>query len=80
MKALLHPLTFERLWRELDEREKAQPNPDLWHTTVWLECSGEFLELELVDATSARDSELGIELAEFDCPRCGVRHQSLRFR
>jgi len=54
MKALLDPASFERLWRELDEREKTQPNPDVCHTTLWLECSREFLDLGRVEATRAR--------------------------
>lgn len=60
MKALLDPASFERLWRELDEREKAQPDPDVCHST--------------------RDPGRGVELAQFDCPHCGGRHQPLRFR
>lgn len=54
MKDLLDPASFERLWRELDEREKAQPDADVCH--------------------SAHAPELGVELAQFDCPRCGGRH------
>lgn len=55
------------MWRELEAREEAQSDSDLSPTTVWLECNGEFVEVESVDA-------------RFDCPRCGQRHEPLRFR
>ena len=55
------------MWRELEEREQAQSDSGDTPTTVWLECSGEFVEVGSVDAT-------------FDCPRCGRRHEPPRFR
>ena len=74
------PASFARIWRELDAREKAEPDSDRWPETVWLECNGELLSAAALDTTSIRDAELGLELAQFDCPRCGRRHESLRFR
>jgi hypothetical protein len=67
MKSIPDASSFERMWRELEARAEAQSDSELFHTTVWLECNGEFVEVEPVDAT-------------FDCPRCGRRHEPLRFR
>lgn len=74
------PASFARIWRELDGREKAQPDSDRWPETFWLECNGELVSAAVLDVTSVRDAELGLELGQFDCPRCGRRHESLRFR
>jgi hypothetical protein len=80
MKAILDAASFERLWRELDQREQSEPDSDLWHTTLWLECSAEFVDIGLVDALGVPDPGVDIEIVQFDCPRCGQRHESLRFR
>jgi hypothetical protein len=80
MKNILDPVSFERVWRELDSREKAQPDSDRWPETVWLECNGEVVSIAALDTTSARDPALGLDLVQFDCPRCGRRHESLHFR
>jgi len=80
MNLIADPASFARIWRELDAREKAQPDSHLWADTVWLECNGELLSVATLATISVRDPELGLELAQFDCPRCGERHESLRFR
>ncbi len=80
MNLIFDPACFARIWRELDAREKAQPDSDLWPDTVWLECNGELLSVATLVTSSVRDPELGLELAQFDCPRCSQRHESLRFR
>jgi hypothetical protein len=46
---------------------------------VWLECSGELLDVRSVDVLRIREATLGIELIEFACPRCRTPHASLRF-
>ena len=80
MKTIFDPASFERIWRELDAREKTQPNSDLWPDTVWLECNGELVNIAVLETTSVRDADQELELVQFDCPRCGRRHESLRFR
>ena len=47
--------------------------------SVWLECSGELIDVRSVDVLRIRDATLGIELIEFACPRCRTPHASLRF-
>jgi hypothetical protein len=47
--------------------------------SVWLECSGELLDVGSVDVLRIREAKLGIELIEFACPRCRTPHASLRF-
>jgi hypothetical protein len=46
---------------------------------VWLECSGELIDVRSVDVLRVREATLGIELIEFACPRCRTPHVSLRF-
>jgi len=47
--------------------------------SVWLECSGELIDVRSVDVLRIREATPGIELLEFDCPRCRTPHASLRF-
>jgi hypothetical protein len=47
--------------------------------SVWLECSGDLMEVGLVDVLRIREATPGIELVEFACPRCRTPHASLRF-
>ena len=47
--------------------------------SVWLECSGELMEVGSVDVLRIREATPGIELVEFACPRCRTPHASLRF-
>lgn len=47
--------------------------------SVWLECSGDLLDLHLVDILGIHEPTPGIELIEFTCPHCGRAHLSLRF-
>jgi hypothetical protein len=47
--------------------------------SVWLECSGELIDVRSVDVLRIREARLGIELIEFACPRCRTPHASLRF-
>lgn len=46
---------------------------------VWLECNGELVDCGSVDMLGARKSTLGVEMLEFVCLCCEVRHESLRF-
>ena len=72
--------TFERIWRELEEREKAQPNSEGGQTGLRLECNGEIIDIGLVDRIGIQDSVPGMQSITFVCPRCGRAHGSLRFR
>jgi hypothetical protein len=47
--------------------------------SVWLECSGELIDVRSVDVLRIREATPGIELVEFACPRCRTPHASLRF-
>ena len=47
--------------------------------SVWLECSGELMDVGSVDVLRIRETTPGIELVEFACPRCRTPHASLRF-
>ena len=47
--------------------------------SVWLECSGELIDVRSVDVLRIREATPGIELIEFVCPRCRTPHASLRF-
>jgi hypothetical protein len=53
--------------------------PVLADVSVWLECSGELIDVGSVDVLRLRETKPGIELVEFACPRCGTPHSSLRF-
>ena len=46
---------------------------------VWLECSGELIDVRSVDVLRIPEATPGIELIEFVCPRCRTPHASLRF-
>jgi len=48
-------------------------------TRVWLECDGEPCDLRLVRVIGFRAIADDVEWVVFACPRCGKRHQSLRF-
>ena len=73
------PNTFERVWRELGEREESQADSDADYNSVWLECNGELVGAGSVNTVGVRKSALG-EMMEFVCPRCNQRHESLSFR
>jgi hypothetical protein len=53
--------------------------PAIADASVWLECSGELLDVRSVDVLRIREATLAIELIEFACPRCQTPHASLRF-
>jgi hypothetical protein len=72
--------TFRRIWRELEKREKAQPNSEGGQTALRLECNGEIIDIGSIDGIGIRDSAPGMQLITFVCPRCGRAHESLRFR
>jgi len=56
------------------------PKPSaIANVSVWLECSGELMEVGSVDVLGIREATPGIELVEFACPRCRTPHASLRF-
>ena len=58
----------------------APPKPSaIADASVWLECSGELIDVRSVDVLRIREATPGIELIEFVCPRCRTRHASLRF-
>jgi len=91
MKSLLDPFvdckqsvetesreTFERLWRELDQREQAKEDVDN-RKGLWLECNGELVDSGSVKVLGVRRSALGVKLLQFKCPFCGQRHESIRF-
>ncbi len=46
---------------------------------VWLECDGEPHDFRAVNVLGIRTIADDVELVVFTCPRCGKRHQSLRF-
>ena len=72
--------SFEKLWRELDERERRGRDSHLVHGKVRLECSGEVVDTESVGPMAVRYSWPGGELVAYDCPRCDRRHESLLLR
>lgn len=72
--------TFDRIWRELRARDKTDPNSELGGSKVWLECNSELVDIGSVGAVGIREPVPGVELVKFLCPRCGRRHESLRFR
>ena len=71
--------TFERVWRELDERDGSGPDTDIDRNGVWLECNGDLVDSASVKIVGVRRSGLGVQMVEFVCPRCRGRHESLRF-
>ena len=72
--------SFEKLWREVEEREKREVNADLAHHTVRLACSGELVDIGSIGLAVSRESALGAVLIEFVCPRCDELHESRLFR
>jgi len=71
--------TFERVWRQLDEREQ-QDLSDVDRDSLWLECDSDLVDSASVQILGVRRSGLGVEMIEFVCPHCNGRHESLRFR
>jgi hypothetical protein len=70
--------TFERLWRELDQRDQLKEEADN-RKGLWLECNGELVDSGAVKMLGERRSALGVKLVEFVCPFCKQRHESIRF-
>jgi hypothetical protein len=71
--------SFEKLWREVEEREKREGNADLAHHRVRLACSGELVDIGSVGLVVSRESALGVVLIEFVCSRCDELHESRLF-
>ena len=71
--------TFERVWRQLGEREQRQEDADAEPKSLWLECNGELVDFGSVKMLSVRRSTIGIEMVHFVCPQCKQRHESLQF-
>ena len=69
--------TFERVWRELGEREDADDQAE--GSSLWLECNGDLVDAASVVVVGKRASALGVEMVHFVCPRCKQRHESLTF-
>jgi len=46
---------------------------------VWLECSGELVDVRSIDVLRIREARPGIEVIECLCPRCRTPHASLHF-
>ena len=72
--------TFERVWRELDIRDKSPASSIDDCNSIWLECNGELVDSCSVKVLRVRRSTLGFEMLEFICPRCKQRHESLQVR
>src|SRR5262249_34319888 len=70
--------TFERVWRELDERDDSGPDTDIDRNSVWLECNGDLVDSASVKIVGVRRSGLGVQIVDFVCPHCRGRHESLR--
>ena len=71
--------TFERVWRELGEREDSEMDSHVERDSVWLECNGDLVDATSVKILGVRRSDLGVRIVDFVCPRCKARHESLRF-
>ena len=71
--------SFEKLWREVEEREKREVNSDLTHHMVRLDCNGELLDIGSVGLIGPPESALEAVLIEFVCPRCDELHESRWF-
>ncbi|GIK87279.1 MAG: hypothetical protein BroJett026_27600 [Betaproteobacteria bacterium] len=65
-----------RTFTAVGARAPACAVPD---ASVWLECSGELIDLRSVQVLGIRLARPGIEVVVFGCPRCGKPHSSLRF-
>ena len=72
--------SFEKLWREVEEREKREVNADLAHHRVRLACGGELVDIGSVGLVGPHETALGAVLIEFVCPRCDELHKSRLFR
>ena len=48
--------------------------------SVWLECTGELLDVGSVNLVRIHKSACGFETLLFDCPRCRHSHESIRLR
>lgn len=71
--------TFDRVWRELGEREDVE-RADADCDSLWLECNGDMMDAGAVQRIGVRKAARGVELVIFICPRCNEQHESLRFR
>jgi hypothetical protein len=71
---------LESVWRAAGEQDSLGADPYLEKNMVWLECDFEFIDASSVKTLGVRGSSLGAEMVRFVCPRCGQRHESLRFR
>jgi len=71
---------FEKVWRELQARESAEPDSDLSRSKVWLECDGGLVEIGSVQTLAIREPVPGVEFVDYVCPHCNQSHESLRFR
>lgn len=68
--ANVRPMRRAHAWR--------QPSA-IADASVWLECSGDLIDVRSVDVLCIREATPGIEPIEFACPRYGTPHASLRF-
>jgi hypothetical protein len=85
MNLIFDAAGFACVWRELEDREKVEPDAARWADSVWLECNRELVANAALDTTNVRrhaidDPAIELELVRFKCPRCGSVHESLRFR
>ena len=72
--------TFERVWREMGERDAPHAGAQVDRDNVWLECDGDLVAASSVKTLGIRKSALGVEMLQFLCPHCRGAHESLRFR
>ena len=72
--------TFERVWRELGEREPSRGTSRIDRDSLWLDCNGDLVDSGAVKVLGIRQSAPGVEMVQFLCPRCHEQHESLRFR
>ena len=62
------------------EREEVSDAESEAGDSVWLECTGELVDVGSVEPVSVRKSACGFETLLFVCPQCNEPHESLRFR
>ena len=73
-------MSADRSARRNTTSRYSPPKPSgIADVSVWLECSGELMEVGSVDVLRIREATPGIEQVEFACPRCRKAHASLRF-
>jgi hypothetical protein len=72
--------TFERVWRELGERDQLNGDALDARNGVWLECNGQLVDVAAVKVVGVHRSALAVEMVQFVCPICRQRHESLQFR